>query len=107
MSGPLSLTIWKGSVHGSGTQVLREPLETGGWSVVVMNADGSAGVSVDGSFGMSVPFVFRMGLGLLLGGVFAAAVAGGMIFWGARRQVPHPRTESRSTSESRISQEAN
>ncbi len=106
VSDPLSQTIWKGSAHGSGSQVLKEPLETGVWSVVVMNADGSAGVGVDGSFGMSVPFVFRVGLGLLLGGVFAAAVAGGMIFWGARQQVPRPRTESRSTSENRISSEA-
>ncbi len=105
-SDPRSQTFWKASVDGSGSQVLKEPLETGVWSVVVMNADGSAGVGVDGSFGMSVPFVFRVGLGLLLGGVFAAAVAGGMIFWGARRQVPRPRTGSRSISENRISSEA-
>ena len=87
-----SQTIWKGSAHGSGSQVLKEPLETGVWSVVVMNADGSAGVGVDASFGMSVPYVFRVGLGLLLVGVFAAAVAGGIIFWGVRRQVPRPLT---------------
>ncbi len=103
MSDPRSQTIWKGSAHGSGSQVLKEPLETEIWSVVVMNADGSAGVSVDGSFGMSVPFVFRVGLGLLLGGVFAAAVAGGMIFWGVRRQVPRPLTGSSLTSENRMS----
>ena len=81
---PASQTFWKASAHGAGTQVLKTPLETGVWSVVVMNADGSAGVDVDGSFGMSVPFVFRIGLGLLLGGVFVMLIATGMVVLGAR-----------------------
>jgi uncharacterized membrane protein YdfJ with MMPL/SSD domain len=99
---PMSQAFWKVSTHGAGTQVLKEPLETGVWSVVVMNADGSAGVDVDGSFGMSVPFVFRTGLGLLLGGVFTFVIAGGMIFLGARRpsSAPRPmRVADRSTEE--------
>ncbi len=85
---PMSQAFWKVSTHGAGTQVLKEALETGVWSVVVMNADGSAGVDVDATFGISVPFAFRIGLGLLLGGVFIFVIAGGMIFLGVRRSSP-------------------
>ena len=72
--------IWVAQSSGSGPQSIRWTPENGDWTVVVMNADGSAGVSVDASAGAEVPamwwvigiLVLLAALSLLVGIVLVA-----------------------------------
>ena len=57
-SPPGQEEFWVASVEGSGDQSLLWEPESGNWAVVIMNADGRAGVSVDVRVGGQV------GLGL-------------------------------------------
>ena len=61
---------------GSGEQTLDWDPEDGTWRVVVMNSDGSRGVSSDMSIGAELDSVLWIGLGLLgVGVLFAAGTA--------------------------------
>jgi hypothetical protein len=60
--------FWAASVEGAGPQTLEWDLESGRWAVVVMNADGSAGVSVEAAVGAKVDWLLPVGIGLLSGG---------------------------------------
>jgi hypothetical protein len=68
--------FWSESSSGAGTQVVEWDVQGGNWTIVVMNADASAGISADVEVGVragvlvAVAFVM-LGLGLLLliGGV--------------------------------------
>ena len=51
--------------QGTGTQTLDWDVEDGNWSVVVMNADGSAGVDAGVSAGANLPFLDDLGLWLV------------------------------------------
>lgn len=67
--------FWVASVEGPGEQTLDWSVETGDWSLVVMNADASAGIDVAVVFGAKISnFVLLMWLGLGLG---VLAVLGG------------------------------
>jgi hypothetical protein len=76
------------SVHGSGPQTLDWEAEGGEWSVVVMNADGSAGVDAELSFGAHVPHLTWIGIGAGIAGGLLVVLAVGLIYLGAR---PDPR----------------
>jgi hypothetical protein len=54
-TAPGDTDIWAAKSSGPGTQTVVWPPRNGDWSVVVMNADGSAGVSVESSAGAEVP----------------------------------------------------
>ena len=60
--------FWAASASGSGRQAIEWPIEKGTWAIVVMNADGSAGVSVDLDLGAKVSFVLWLAIGLLVAG---------------------------------------
>jgi hypothetical protein len=63
-------------VQGPGTQTLQWTPSDGDWTVVVMRADGSAGVDVDARAGVTVPALPWLWVGLLvLGGVLAVVGA--------------------------------
>ena len=67
-STPGTQGFWVASVEGPGEQTLDWSLETGNWSLVVMNADASAGIDVTVVFGAQISnFVLLMWLGLGLG----------------------------------------
>jgi hypothetical protein len=85
-AAPTSQTFWVVSEHGPGTQTLEWQLETGNWVLVLMNADGSAGVNVSGSIGVKAPWVFWVGIGLLLGGIVLLIIGVGLILLATRRQ---------------------
>jgi hypothetical protein len=85
---PTSQTIWAASASGSGLQRLDWDAEGGDWSVVVMNADGSAGVDAEVSLGAHVPHLVWIGIGGVIGGSLLVALAAGLIYLGAR---PAPR----------------
>jgi hypothetical protein len=85
-AAPTSQTFWVASEYGSGTQTLEWELQTGSWVLVLMNADGSAGVNVSGSIGVKAPWVFWVGLGCLIGGIVLLIIGVGLILLGTRRR---------------------
>jgi hypothetical protein len=66
---PTRAGIWEQSVSGTGTQTLEWKPKQGDWAVVVMNADGSAGVTTQSTFGAKVTFLAEVGLALLAAGL--------------------------------------
>ena len=84
-ASPASQTFWSVSAHGSGTQSLEWSLETGTYSLLLMNDDGSAGLDLRVSVGAKVPLVFGTGLGLLIGGVVGLIIGFFMVFLAVRR----------------------
>lgn len=52
---PTESDIWVAQSSGTGSQSVTWEIEEGDWSIVVMNADGSRGVSSDVSVGATVP----------------------------------------------------
>jgi hypothetical protein len=78
---PAEQRIWAASAHGAGAQTLTWDVKHGSWSVVVMNADGSAGIDVGVSAGANVPILSTVawvttGVGLavlITGGVLLIA----------------------------------
>jgi hypothetical protein len=87
-SPPGSEPFWADSASGSGTQSLSWPVERGDWAVVVMNADGSAGVRTDVSVGAKVPAVLWIGIGLLVAGIALGAGGGALLRSGLRDAIP-------------------
>jgi hypothetical protein len=81
---PAEAGIWAASAHGPGSQTLTWKVRRGGWSVVVMNADGSRGVAANVSAGADVPFLSPLAWGLFGGGLLLALVASGLIAVGVR-----------------------
>jgi hypothetical protein len=74
---PGSEGIWAASTEGAGQQMLDWSLESGNWSVVVMNADASAEVTADIIFGAKISYLvvtawiaILIGLVSVLGGVY-------------------------------------
>jgi hypothetical protein len=82
---PAAQDIWVASAQGSGTQTLDWTVKDGSWSVVVMNADGSAGVDTRVSAGVSLPFLDDLGLWLWIAAAALLALAGALIAGGVRR----------------------
>ena len=66
-AAPGELDIWVAESSGTGTQIVDWRPEDGAWTVVVMNADGDAGIGAQARAGATVP-----GLPLLAGGLLAA-----------------------------------
>ena len=75
---PTAEPIWAASVIGSGTQTVTWPAQSGNWTVVVMNADGSPGVAVDVSVGAKTNLLLPVGIGLSV--LAVVALAGGVAF---------------------------
>jgi hypothetical protein len=66
--------IWLDRSIGTGTRTVTWPLVDGDWVIVVMRADGSAGVSVSVRTGASAPALGWIAGGMMLAGV---GLAGG------------------------------
>lgn len=82
---PAESHIWAASQQGSGRQTLNWDVEDGNWSVVVMNADGSAGVDADISTGAKVPFLDELGWSAIGSGSFVLLVGVALMVVGIRR----------------------
>jgi hypothetical protein len=82
---PADSHIWAASEHGSGKQTLNWEIEDGDWSVVVMNANGSAGVDADISTGAKLPFLSALGWTALGSGGFVLIVGVALLVMGIRR----------------------
>jgi len=81
-SPPGEQTFWVASTSGAGDQVLDWKVKDGKWVVVVMNADGSAGVTADLRIGAEIDSLVWIGAGLLLAGLLFGLAAAGLIYAG-------------------------
>jgi hypothetical protein len=85
---PADQPLWTAQATGSGEQTLEIRVGAGDYRVVVMNADAAEGVEVRASFGIRVPFLRRLGIGLLVGGVLGLLVGVLLLVLGLRTKVP-------------------
>jgi hypothetical protein len=76
---PRTAGIWVAQVAGTGTQTLRWTAESGNWMAVAMNPGGSAGLTVRADAGVSAPWLFRLAVELIVGGILAAALSAALI----------------------------
>jgi hypothetical protein len=76
---------WTVSASGPGEQTIDVPVRVGGQRLVLMNADGTAGVDVTAALSVRAPFLRRLGLGLLVAGAVVAPVGGVLLAAGVRR----------------------
>ena len=84
-SPPGDQEFWAATSSGSGEQTLEWDPEDGNWRVVVMNADGSRGVSSEMSIGAELDSVIWIAVGLLAAGALLAGAAALAITAGVRR----------------------
>ncbi|MEX0816380.1 MAG: DUF4389 domain-containing protein [Gaiellales bacterium] len=89
-SAPTEEDFWAASAAGEGLQTLTWKAEEGEWSIVVMNADGSAGVAAELSAGAEANFLIWVAVALLVVGALLIVGGGGMIFAGARHAAAAP-----------------
>jgi hypothetical protein len=80
---PAAQTFWTTKTAGTNVS-LTWPAQEGTWSIVVMNADGSAGVAADLGLGVKVNFLGWVALGLLCAGGAVLFVGLLMMFFGFR-----------------------
>lgn len=85
ISAPVDQDFWAATASGSGTQELEWRVTDGNWSIVVMNADGSAGVTADVNAGLKVASLGRLIVTLVVIGVAMAAASVALIVTGASR----------------------
>jgi Domain of unknown function (DUF4389) len=85
-SPPTAQRFWSASATGSGTQTVRWNPRAGNWRLVVMNADGSAGVNSDVSIGARLPHLLAFGIGTAGVGLVLLLVSGGAVYLVARRR---------------------
>jgi hypothetical protein len=85
---PTAQTFWSEQTSGAGRQQLTWEPADGNWTVVVMNADGSAGVSTDLRVGAELPSLTAIAWGVLIGGILLTLVAVLVIVLALRRRGP-------------------
>ena len=83
--------FWVAEAEGVGVQELRWDVESGRWAVVVLNADGSPGVSVDVSAGVRTGILLPVGLGLIVAALLVLGLAVLLVFLAVRGR--HARLE--------------
>lgn len=78
---PADSDIWVDQASGAGTQSIEWSLDErpGRWTVVVMNADGTAGVDVDTDVGATVPLLGEVTGGLIVVGALFVLVGSGIL----------------------------
>lgn len=81
---PSAAAGWVAHTQGTGTQTLRWQARDGDWMVVVMNADGSPGVTARADMGISSPALPALAGSLLAAGVMVGVLAAALIVIPAR-----------------------
>jgi hypothetical protein len=82
---PGDQSFWAASATWTGTRALTWKVKSGEWSVVLMNADGSPGVSADVNAGAKIPWALWAGIGLVVFGALVLALAALMGYRGSDR----------------------
>lgn len=80
---PADQRFWAASSEGAGRQRFDWDIESGRWVIVIMNADGSAGVAVDADVGAKIDWLLPVAIGLLAGGFVLLAGGGVLLAVGA------------------------
>ena len=83
---PGSRPIWAASTSGTGEQQLNWRLRSGQWRVVLMNADGSSGVSADVKVGGTINHVVPVALGVTGGGLLILLLGVAVVYAGRGRR---------------------
>jgi hypothetical protein len=81
---PTEQTFWAASASGSGTQTATWEPESGDWTLIVMNADGSRGVAAELNVGAEADILLWLAIGLLIAGVLLLGGGAAIIVFGAR-----------------------
>jgi len=76
--------FWNAMATGAGEVSLTWPVQEGTWSILVMNADGSRGVTADLRLGMKVNFLGWLATGLAAAGSLLLIGGAAMVFFGLR-----------------------
>jgi hypothetical protein len=77
---PGATRIWTVQATGAGTRALSWTPDTGDWTVVVMNADGSAGLTAHANVGISAPMLLPAAVEMLVSGILLGAFAAALIW---------------------------
>jgi hypothetical protein len=85
-TAPTTESFWAASATDAKTTTLRWPSEGGDWTIVVMNADGSAGVNAAVTAGAKTGVLLPIGLGLLAAAVLFGGIATLLMFFALRDQ---------------------
>ena len=100
-SGPPSReSIWAASTQGTGPQTLLWTPRAGDWSIVFMNADGSANVDVRGDASAELPVLPWLAGGLLIIAGAAGLIGAWVLVRAIRRTAQPPKSEPDKSQES-------
>ena len=89
---PGELDIWVAESTGTGTQTVDWRPEDGAWTVVIMRADGDAGVTVQARAGVTAPGLSWLAGGLLAAGAVLALVGALLVVLAVRAATHRPST---------------
>jgi hypothetical protein len=81
---PGEQAFWVAS--GAGSQLVDWDFVPGDWTIVVMNADGSAGVSVAAAFGIDIPVLVWVGVGMIVAAVVFGGLSAGLLVYAFGRR---------------------
>ncbi|HZD67683.1 MAG TPA: DUF4389 domain-containing protein [Actinomycetes bacterium] len=90
---PAGQPFWAATTVGTGTRTLTWRIASGDWAVVVMNADGRAGVDVTADIGATAPALLWVAVGALAFGALLLAAGVTLLVLAVRRasgQPPYP-----------------
>ncbi len=101
---PGSRAFWVAFDEGPGTQTVDWSIESGEWTAVLMNADGTSGIAADVVFGAKVANIVPLAWGMLIGGAALALFGIYLLYRTPRRTKlepagPTPAPESRVPTE--------
>jgi hypothetical protein len=85
---PSRADIWVSQASGAGPQTLDWDAESGIWSIVVMNEDGSRGVAFEAKAGVRLDWLSWVGLCLFVLGLLVIAAAGIAVYFLMRTKPP-------------------
>ena len=80
---PTAQSFWAESASGQGEQTITWKAESGRWTVVAMNVDGSKGVDVRARAGAELAWLSRLGAVLLGAGALFFSTGAALILFGA------------------------
>jgi hypothetical protein len=83
-AAPQDQTFWVASTTTAETDALTWEVESGDWTVVIMNADASRGVDLEARLGIKVGWLLPAAIALLIGGLVLLAGGTWLIIAGSR-----------------------
>jgi hypothetical protein len=92
---PVAQRFWSASANGNGTQTVEWKVRSGNWSVVVMNADGSADIHARVRAGARLPWLDELEIAAWVAAAVLLALGGGLLAAGVRRR-PQPSSPGES-----------